>query len=45
MKLPQMQNYWFAPCWPMPQANLQYWGKLREDLPDDAQVHNYHVYL
>ena len=40
-KLPQMQEM-LGPWWPMPQSNLHWDGRRREDLPDDAQIHCYH---
>lgn len=39
IELPQMTNHYFMPWFPLPQTNLTISGKLREDLPDDAQVH------
>lgn len=41
MKLPQMQEY-LGPWWPMPVANKDVWGKHREELSDDAQLHCWH---
>lgn len=50
-KLPQMTSYLFAPWFPMPRSNLDIIpfpptgsGKKRDDLPDDAQLHDWHGY-
>lgn len=42
IKLPQMQEYFFMPWWPIGQPNKKWWGKLREDLSDDSEVHYWH---
>jgi hypothetical protein len=40
-ELPQMQEHLFFPWYPLPTGNECPYGKHREDLPNDAQVHLY----
>jgi len=43
MNLPKMQESW-GPWFPLPESNYSLFGKRRDDLPDDAQVHRWHGY-